>query len=106
MPEKGWTGKPFTRVCRPETWMIWVKLHCFKSSGELETIPLLTQWLRSSPDSSTLYRLRDVKSSCREQGSVRPIKPRKDALIHPSTSFMTVLRDRLKDASPRATETP
>ena len=31
-----------------ETWVIWVKLYCLKSSGELETITLSTQRLKSS----------------------------------------------------------
>ena len=38
--------------------MIWVKLNCLKSSGKLETIPPLTQRLRSSPDSNILHRSR------------------------------------------------
>lgn len=66
----------------PQDLMIWVKLNCLKSSGKLETIPPLTQRLRSSPDSSILYSLRVAKFSCRERGSVRPIKPRKDTLSH------------------------
>ena len=37
----------------PETWMIWVKLHCLKSSGELETSPPLTQRLKSSPGNNS-----------------------------------------------------
>ena len=83
MSEKGLTGKPFTRCRSPKTWMIWVKLNCLKSSGELETIPPLTQRLKSSPGSSILYEVRVAKSSCREQWSMRPIKPRKDTLSHP-----------------------
>ena len=90
----------------PQDLVIWVKLNCLKSSGKLETIPPLTQRLRSSPGSSILYRLRVVKSSYRERWSVRPIKPRKDTLSHLITSFMTVLRDHLRGASPTVTETP
>ena len=66
----------------PQDLVIWVKLNCLKSSGKLETIPPLTQRLRSSPSSSILYRLRVAKSPCRERWSVRPIKPRKDTLSH------------------------
>jgi len=71
------------RMSRPETWMIWVKLNCLKSSGKLETIPPLTQRLRSNLGSSILYKLRVVKSSYREQGLTKPIKPRKDTLHRP-----------------------
>ena len=99
MSEKGRNGKPFTVGRRPKTWMRWVKLNCFKSSGELETIPPLTQRLRSSPGSSILYKLRVAKSSCREQGSVRPIKPRTDTLSHPDN----VIHDRTA-GSPKGRE--
>ncbi len=37
MSAKGPTEKPFIRVGNPKTWMTWVKLNCFKSSGKLET---------------------------------------------------------------------
>jgi len=66
----------------PQDLVIWVKLNCLKSSGKLETIPPLTQRLRSSSGSNISYRLRVAKSSCRERWSVRPIKPRKDILSH------------------------
>ena len=46
----------------PQDLMIWVKLNCLKSSGKLETIPPLTQRLRSSPDSSILYK-REMRKS-------------------------------------------
>ena len=36
MSEKELTGKPFTRELGSETWVIWVKLYCLKSSGKLE----------------------------------------------------------------------
>jgi hypothetical protein len=39
---------------KPQDLVIWVRLNCLKSSGKLETIPLLTQRLKSSPGSSTL----------------------------------------------------
>jgi hypothetical protein len=38
---------------QPQDLVIWVKLNCLKSSGKLETIPLLTQRLRSSLCGST-----------------------------------------------------
>jgi hypothetical protein len=35
---------------RSKTWMIWVKLNCLKSSGQLEAGTPLTQRLSSSPN--------------------------------------------------------
>jgi len=37
MSVKGRTEKPFIRVGIPKTWMIWVRLNCLKSSGQLVT---------------------------------------------------------------------
>ena len=57
MSEKGQTGKPFTRLGSPKTWVIGVKLNCLKSSGELETGTPLTQRLRSSPDGKLMLTM-------------------------------------------------
>jgi len=83
MSERGANWEAVYQSVSPKTWMIWVKLNCLKSSGKLETSAPSTQRLRSSPDSSILKGSRVAKSSCREQWSVRPIKPRKDTLSHP-----------------------
>ncbi len=40
--------------CSPKTWMIGVKLNCFKSSGQLETGTPLTTRLRSRPGDNCL----------------------------------------------------
>jgi hypothetical protein len=42
----------YQSVC-PKTWMIWIKLNCLKSSGELETTAPSTQRLRSNSGSSS-----------------------------------------------------
>jgi hypothetical protein len=38
----------------PETWMIWVKLNCLKSSGELETRPSLDTTAEVEPQQQPL----------------------------------------------------
>ena len=71
---------------RSETWTVWVRLNCLKSSGELETGPPLTQRLRSSPISSVLITPRR-EISLMGTRSMRPIKPRTDALTRPNVTY-------------------
>jgi hypothetical protein len=52
MSEKGQTVKPLNSVCRPKTWMIWLRLNCLKPSGEFVTRPHLTQRFTSGSSSS------------------------------------------------------
>ena len=88
MSEKGRTGKPFTRV-EPQV---------LDDMGKARLLEV--QWRvgdGASLDTTAEVEPRqqhqvwsDAKSSCREQWSVRPIKPRTDALSHPDN----VARDR------------
>jgi len=49
---KGVSRETVYRCRRPKAWMIWVKLDCLKSNGELETGTPLTQQLKSRPGSN------------------------------------------------------
>ena len=79
--------------------MIWVKLDCLKSNGKLETMYSLdtTVKVKTRRQQSEVVGLRNPP--CREQGSVRPIKPRKDTLSHPDN----VIHDRTA-GSPKGRE--
>ena len=80
---KGVDWETVYQSCDPKSWMRWVKLNCLKSSGKLETRSSLDTTVKSQDLAAATRGSQAAKSSCREQWSMRPIKPRKDTLSHP-----------------------
>ena len=68
--------------------------------------PSLDTTVEVEPPSVTSYRKRDVKSSSGEQWSVRPIKPRTDALRHPDNVFHECTVGSPKGREPHGDGTP
>lgn len=87
MSGKGTSRETVEAMLSSETWAVWVKLDCLKSSGELETVPSLDTTVKVKTRQQRLTWCRGVKSFWSGTWSMRPIKPRTDALTRPTVTY-------------------